>query len=286
MVMDWRAKWKCELLCPQLEVNTWIKNSGGSDQSWEEANTFFDLWLAARGYSFETGFDVPWSRLWDHDELFKGVLKDCLPCHDRVLPVFGGYAGEKPWRYKHLEYQRPGWMNCAVEDGEYLLRFHGLHGYAFSSCLATGVLEPSEVKESGAAVVGEPTSGSTAACGRGVYTSADVAKAAKYAYGTVLGLGDSEQPGTLSTNSRATRIVLLVGIRGKEGPKAKAGGLRAGQVSGEPGIPGGELPWTTIGNNDEEASANVWVAGFFITTSQASPSRITASAIRASPSPS
>ena len=290
MVMNWRPRWKCELLCPQLEVDTWIKESGGSDQSWEEANTFFDLWLAARGYSFETGFDVPWSRLWDHDELFNGVLKDCLPCHDRVLSVFGGYAGEKPWRYKHLEYQRPGWMDCAVENGDlYLLRFHGLHGYAFSSCLATGVLEPSEVKESGAAVVGEPTSGSTAACGRGVYTSADVAKAAKYAYGTVLGLGDSEQPGTPSTNSRATRIVLLVGIRGlASDPEAgpEAGGLRAGQVSGEPGIPGGERPWTTMGNNDEEASANVWVAFFFITTSQASPSRITASAIRASPSPS
>ena len=243
----------------------------------------FNLWLAARGYSFETGFDVPWSFLWTDDKPFHGVLKDFLPCHDWVHTVFRGYGGEQPWRYKHLEYQRPGWMDCAVKNGvPYLLRFHGLHGYAFSSCLATGVLEPSEVKESGAAVVGEPTSGSTAACGRGVYTSADVAKADKYAYGTVLGLGDR-------ANLRATRIVLLVGIRGlasEPEPGPEAGGLRAGQVSGKPGIPGGELPWTTIGENDEEASANVWVAFLFITTSQASPSRITASAIRASPSPS
>ena len=178
MVMNWRSRWKCELLRRHREVDTWIQGSGGTGQSWEEANTFFDLWLAARGYSFETRLDVPWSLLWEDDELFDGVLKDCLPCHDRVKSVFDGYDGENPWRYKHLEYQRPGWMDCARKNGvSYWLRFHGLHGYAFSSCLATGVLEPSEVKESGAAVVGEPTSGSTAARGRGVYTSGDVAKA-------------------------------------------------------------------------------------------------------------
>ena len=93
------------------------------------------------------------------------------------------------------------------------------------------------------------------------------AKADTYAYGTVLGLGDYEQPGAPSTNSRATRSVLLVGVRGlASDPEAgpEAGGLRAGQVSGEPGIPGGERPWTTMGNNDEEASANVWVAGFVL----------------------
>ena len=261
MVMKWRSEWKGELLRGQLEVDTWIEMSGGTAQSWENANNLFNLWLAARGYSFETRCDVPWSFLWKDEKTFPGVRKDFLPCHDLVERVFCGYGSERPWRYKHLEYQRPGWMDCAVKNGvPYLLRFHGLHGYAFSSCLATGVLEPSEVKESGAAVVGEPTSGSTAACGRGVYTSADVAKADKYAYGTVLGLGDR-------ANLRATRIVLLVGIRGlasEPEPGPEAGGLRAGQVSGKPGIPGGELPWTTIGENDEEASANVWVAGFFL----------------------
>ena len=134
-------------------------------------------------------------------------------------------------------------MDLARQNGvPYLLRFHGLHGYAFSSCLATGVLEPSEVKDAGSAVVGEPTSGSTAACGRGVYTSADVAKADKYAYGIVLGLAEYEPDGACS-NKRDTRIVLLVGVPGMASDP-EAGGF--GQCVPRGGACGSSPwpPWT------------------------------------------
>ena len=70
MVMKWRSEWKGELLRGQLEVDTWIERLGDTGQSWEEANDFFNLWLAARGYSFETRFDVPWSFLWTDENPF------------------------------------------------------------------------------------------------------------------------------------------------------------------------------------------------------------------------
>jgi hypothetical protein len=278
------------------------RDRGALTQSHLDCTALLRRWLAARDVGYVG--DVPAKELWGKAARFAHLHPSALPPMESVLQ---GYSGEEPWRYIHLGYHPAEWMTARSTETETRHRFayHGTSGYSASFILATGMICPSESKPgevfNGAAGCG------VGGYGRGVYTTFSFTEADKHAPATVLGIEESPSGEQRADNDKATKFVFLVAVPWEAGgrvlakwEKKKTGKRKRTclvpndesdwhpteeehnylqsrlypkhkiQPIGYPGHRGGEVPWSSEGDDvGGSTHSQVWVAGFSTTTSTA-----------------
>ena len=269
------------------------RDGGALTQSHSDCTALLRWWLAARDVGYVG--DLPAKELWEEAACFAHLHPSVLPPMESVLR---GYPGEEPWRYIHLGYHPAEWMTarCTETETRHRFAYHGTSGYSASFIFATGMICPSESKP------GEVFKG---AAGCGVYTTFSFTQADKHAPATVLGIEESPSGEPRADNDKATKFVFLVAVPWKAGEKVLAKWKKPGnrkrshlvpkddsgleptpeqqddlqmrlnpkhkiQPIGSPGHRGGEVPWSSEGDDvGGSTHSQVWVAVFSTTTSTA-----------------
>ena len=278
----------------KIPARAW-RDRGARTQSHSDCTALLRQWLAARDVGYVG--DVPAKELWGEAARFAHLHPSALPPMESVL---GGYGEEEPWRYIHLGYHPAEWMKApCTEETEtgHRFAFHGTSGYSASFILATGMICASESKP-GKIFQGAAGSG-VGGYGRGIYTTFSFTQADKHAVATVLGIEESPSGEPRADNDKATKFVFLVAVPWKAGDEILAKWHKSGnqkrshlvpqddsgleptpeqqddlqmrlnpehksQPMGSPGHRGGEVPWSSEGDDvGGSTHSQVWVAGFF-----------------------